>query len=702
MDELTAQRLERLNHLQGTDPGFFVLAAHSFIEASLRERYSMEDLQCSFATLLSQFLEEITSEATEYLKEVPALKQLKFSHIQANEVRHRFRFSSVEEARAATFHLLHFCRLAKLGTEKQLEQLSAYLKAWESTDSYAQLLDEHTRLKELADRLLTSNKQLEQTVLEYQDLREQMRTAYHELGEKERQLRELEAAQEKSQEKIDELRGQTFALKCAVREKQQQLAAQKEVGSYVEALRSFAVCTRTRRQYESQVIRLTAEQRSVLEKLSFEKDSIIRGGAGSGKTLVLMKAYQNCLSQYPQRRCLLVTYTRTLVKYNQYLSNLLSDCQTDHTIMTVDALLLSLLQHFEPASELDGELLKNLLTPFATESIPLWLLEQEIEQFIFRHSISEEEYLESKVVRQGLKRRLGKQQRKAIYAIKHEVLQQMRTLGRYSFTSVAVRLLEHLERERVSSLMFDNLFVDEGQDLGRAALSVLKKLTRKSMMLSCDAQQRLYLKGLPLSQSGIVIGRQSYRLLTNHRNTIPIEQLDQRYCGQRTLPSAFRDGPPPNLIPCKSRKHVLDELVRQLTFYRTVLSYELENICILTPSKQDFPAILQQVKQSGMEINEMLCPSFSFTEEQGIRLSTIHSAKGVEFPLVLLCLTRQPSNLSGYEKAEQDEILKNLVHVGITRSSEQLVVLVNTQDIHPAYEHLMRCFVSEQEPGQTH
>ncbi|NLK06076.1 MAG: hypothetical protein GX315_06890, partial [Spirochaetales bacterium] len=133
MDELTAQRLERLNHLQGTDPGFFVLAAHSFIEASLRERYSMEDLQCSFATLLSQFLEEITSEATEYLKEVPALKQLKFSHIQANEVRHRFRFSSVEEARAATFHLLHFCRLAKLGTEKQLEQLSAYLKAWEST-----------------------------------------------------------------------------------------------------------------------------------------------------------------------------------------------------------------------------------------------------------------------------------------------------------------------------------------------------------------------------------------------------------------------------------------------------------------------------------------------------------------------------------------------------------------------------------------
>lgn len=278
----------------------------------------------------------------------------------------------------------------------------------------------------------------------------------------------------------------------------------------------------------------------------------------------------------------------------------------------------------------------------------------------------------------------------------------MRTLGRYSFTSVAVRLLEHLERERVSSLMFDNLFVDEVQDLGRAALSVLKKLTRKSMMLSCDAQQRLYLKGLPLSQSGIVIGRQSYRLLTNHRNTIPIEQLDQRYCGQRTLPSAFRDGPPPNLIPCKSRKHVLDELVRQLTFYRTVLSYELENICILTPSKQDFPAILQQVKQSGMEINEMLCPSFSFTEEQGIRLSTIHSAKGVEFPLVLLCLTRQPSNLSGYEKAEQDEILKNLVHVGITRSSEQLVVLVNTQDIHPAYEHLMRCFVSEQEPGQTH
>jgi hypothetical protein len=129
MDELTAQRLEQLNHLQGTDPGFFVLAAHSFIEASLRERYAMEDLQCSFSTLLSQFLEEITRDATEFLPEIPALKQLKFSHIQANEVRHRFSFSSVEEARAATFHLLHFCRLANLGSVGQLEQLSAYLKA---------------------------------------------------------------------------------------------------------------------------------------------------------------------------------------------------------------------------------------------------------------------------------------------------------------------------------------------------------------------------------------------------------------------------------------------------------------------------------------------------------------------------------------------------------------------------------------------
>ena len=702
MDELTAQRLERLNHLQGTDPGFFVLAVHSFIEASLRERYSMEDLQCSFATLLSQFLEEITSEATEYLKEVPALKQLKFSHIQANEVRHRFRFSSVEEARAATFHLLHFCRLANLGNAEQLEKLSAYLKAWESTDSYAQLLDEHARLKALADRLMASNQQLEQTVLDYQNLREQMRTAYHELGEKEHQLRELEAAQEKSQEKIDELRGQTFALKCTVREKQQQLAEQKEVGSYVEALRSFAVCTRTRRQYESQVIRLTAEQNALLDKLSFEQDSLIKGGAGSGKTLVLMKAYQACISRYPERRCLLVTYTRTLVKYNQYLCNLLSAHQTDQNIMTVDALLFSLLQHFEPASELDGELLRHLLNPFATDSLPLWLLEQEIEQFLLRHNISEEEYLESKVVRKGLKRRVGKQQRKTIYALKQEVLQQMRTLGKYSFSSVAVRLLEHLEREHESSLMFDNLFVDEVQDLGRAALSVLKKLTRKSMLLSCDAQQRLYLKGLPLSQSGIMIGRQSHRLLANHRNTIPIEQLDQRYCEQRALPSAFRDGPPPTLIVCKSRKHVLDELVSQLTFYRTVLSYELENICILTPSKQDFPAILQHVKQSGMEINEMLCPSFSFTEEQGIRLSTIHSAKGVEFPLVLLCLTCLPSNLSGYDTAEQDEILRNLVHVGITRSSEQLVVMVNTQEIHPAYEHLMHCFLSEQELGQTH
>ena len=701
MDELTAQRLERLNHLQGTDPGFFVLAAHSFIEASLRERYAMEDLQCSFSTLLSQFLEEITRDATEFLPEIPALKQLKFSHIQANEVRHRFSFSSVEEARAATFHLLHFCRLANLGSVGQLEQLSAYLKAWESTDSYAQLLEEHARLKALADRLLASNQQLEQTVLEYQDLREQMRTAYHELGEKERQLRELDAAQEKSQEKIDELRGQMFALKCSVREKQQQLTKQKEIGSYVQALRSFAVCTRTRHQYESQAIRLTAEQRSVLAKLTFEQDSLISGGAGSGKTLVLLKAHAQCMSTFPQRRCLLVTYTRTLAKYNQYLGSLLTDPASERNIMTVDALLFSLLQHFEPEAKLDGEITRRLLAPFATETLPLWLLEQEVEHFLFRHAVSEEEYTQAKIPRAGLKRTLGKQQRKAIHVIKETVLGQMRTQHTYSFCSSAVRLSEYLMQDLDENILFDNLFVDEVQDLGRAALTILKKLTRTAMVLSCDEQQRLYQKGLPLIQSNIQLGRRNFRLLANHRNTFPIERLDQQYLGQALVSSAFRDGPPPTLVQCKGRKAWLDNLVAQLTFYRSVLSYEWENICILTPSKQDFPAILDRVRNAGMEIQEMLSPSFSFTEEQGIRLSTIHSAKGVEFPLVLLCLTSLPSNSNEYETTEQEQVLTNLVHVGMTRSSEQLVVLVNTQDLHPAYERLMHCFVSEQELGQT-
>lgn len=129
--DLVARRIGWLAMLQGSDPGVFVLAVHSFIESWLRERIELDDPAderfTSYLYELKCQIEARNPGITPRLFEV--LSFLAKSDALTNEVRHRFASLAVEEAREATQHLLKFCELVNIKASLALEKVQTYLEA---------------------------------------------------------------------------------------------------------------------------------------------------------------------------------------------------------------------------------------------------------------------------------------------------------------------------------------------------------------------------------------------------------------------------------------------------------------------------------------------------------------------------------------------------------------------------------------------
>ena len=81
------------------------------------------------------------------------------------------------------------------------------------------------------------------------------------------------------------------------------------------------------------------------------------------------------------------------------------------------------------------------------------------------------------------------------------------------------------------------------------------------------------------------------------------------------------------------------------------------------------------LQDAGFPSADIRDDSFSFTHTPGVRLSTIHSAKGLDFPVVLAFLP----TLFGGESLDRQTVEKqrrNTLYVALTRAMENLMVFV--------------------------
>lgn len=240
---------------------------------------------------------------------------------------------------------------------------------------------------------------------------------------------------------------------------------------------------------------------------------------------------------------------------------------------------------------------------------------------------------------------------------------------------------------------YDAICIDEAQDFHsewfQACVNVLRNGPQGDLLIAVDGAQSLY--GRPRSFTwksvGIQAAGRSRTLATNYRNTKEILELawtvTQRFAAEGgseldakvTPTGAKRSGSPPCFAACRT---VVEEhqTIGRLTRRYLDQGFRPEDIAVLYPRKEaqriellrDALGLLGPVCWITRETDPRM--KDGFMKQPGIRLSTIHSAKGLQFPVVICSAVDQLPHFSG----ERDDDDCRLFYVALTRAEEHLAV----------------------------
>jgi hypothetical protein len=699
-------RMARLARILGTDEGFFVLALHSFVESFICDVYPTGKYTTSFPTLLWDFKNFLKAKGKVTQDDVQALIRISREHPVANRVRHAFQQLGKEEAVAASFNFLGFCKACGI-THPFLETLKEGLKYWEEKVSPLQGSKELSKLR--YDLLVAQreNKKLLQQSEAARDSAAKSDKLDAILRQRTAELtRERARAQSKSK-RLDALREELNSLNQQKKKLDEEATKFRDLDLYVEHLNRFSVYTRTRRDYERSFMRLTAEQQSAIDAITPGHDFLVRGRAGTGKTVVLLHAYGKSRASLLTSRAVLLTYTTTLVKYNRYLAELLKATEEPMLIQTAESFFLARMRMIDPSWNVDYATVNTLARRWNTTGfMSHGELAAEVEDFLFANMVKQAEYMEETVPRRGMRQLLTRVQRAQVWEIRELIVRAMEDMSSFSKNYSRVKLIESLgdeEKGAVSSSAASDgrnlevAFVDESQDLSAADLRALKLICRRGVIMADDAGQAIYGIGSPYKRAGVDISGRTRVLRTDFRTTCPIHDLAEKYRKLCALPGevvtthAFREGPSPELYRASIREELLKLLVEKASLFIDKLGYEPDNITVLTPGNIEVAAIQDRLWRRGIRSANIRDESFSFSSEGIVRVSTLHSSKGLDFPVVLLYLPALPITVD-YNGEAALTLARNLIYVALTRAMDNLNVFVMREPKERPVQELAQVF----------
>ena len=680
------ERLLRLSGLADGDSTGLVSGLHSFIEEYVRETFPELGEIEGFADVLRGFTRRLGLHRREELRTIGLL-------IQEHEVRERLRTFGgsldPEEALAARHNFLSFCAICRIESHA-LDELARPLLGWKERLASPGEGSERERLQgEILDSQASNGKLLARSA---EWARDKQRLA--ELEGEALRLR-VERDRQKERGEIGSERAAVLDLEVDDCERQKDILAKRletyrDLDLYVQTVSRFSLYTRTRMDYERSFMRLTAEQEEAVDAVRPGHDFLIRGGAGTGKTIVLLHAFgaavrarQSELNLHPGVPILFLTYTRTLVKYDRYVAEILREPDAGSVILTADSFFQDRLKLLGKKQKIDYAAAVRLASKLNTTGFfSAQELAVEIEDFIFANIVTRREYIEERIPRRGMRQPLSTGQRETVWRVRERMVETMEHDGVMSRNYSRLALIDNLmaRPENAPGMDLDIAFVDESQDLTAADLHALKLMSRRGLVMAGDTGQSIYGVSSPYRRAGVDISGRTRVLHTSFRNTVPIQAVADAYRALSGLEEdegsgavAFRDGPAPELYTAGTRTELLHLLLRKTALFIDTLGYDPENIAILAPTKTDLATIGDSLGHAGYRYANIRDEEFSFKETATIRLSTLHSSKGLDFAVVLLYLPSLPPR-GDFDDRAAVSLVRNLLYVAMTRAMDNLNV----------------------------
>lgn len=464
---------------------------------------------------------------------------------------------------------------------------------------------------------------------------------------------------------------------------------------------------------------LHPEQRKLAYK-DYNGPAMVRGGAGTGKTVVAMhraKCIADQLAADPRskgQRVLVTTFTTTLAKDIE--SNLKTLCPEHMTAATPRIEVINLdrwasqylkKKQFERRvanTSQDEEQINDLWTEtFDSFVLPEGLTEAfvraEWEQIIQAKGIDDlNGYLRAS--RAGRGTPLNRAKRKDLWNIFATYRAKLIQSGLAERDDVYREAIPLLNAEP-SKLGYAAVIVDEAQDMGEQAFRLIRALIpesqnndKNSIFIVGDAHQRIYGRRASMSSCGINVVGRSRKLKLNYRTTHEIRawavavlkglKVDDLNEGEDTLDGyvSVDHGMEPLLAGYGSESEELSALAQWVKELPSDSIRDSE-IGILAFTNKQLAVIKESLSAQGITTLLLSSDKADDRSEVGVRLCTMHRAKGLEFkavaiPFMAASLFPPEWLLSrAVDAADREDIesqLKSLLHVAATRAKGHLRV----------------------------
>lgn len=416
---------------------------------------------------------------------------------------------------------------------------------------------------------------------------------------------------------------------------------------------------------------------------------VIRGAAGSGKTtsaLLRLTAIVNTLS-YRKKLDNDKTPIKTLVlSFNRTLSGY------------IDGLIQHSIKNGAIPVVVENETFAN----WAKKHLNTAIIEDDIrDKYILRKSVNlgldpnfilgEIDYLRGRFLHSELDKYL------AVERTGRGLSPQVTKTTRQLLVDIVKDYVNYLEKNKLddwhtqcqkmitnSCLNYDIVVVDETQDFSANQIRAILNHLNKDHYLTfvIDTIQRLYPRGFTWAETGLDMRNTTYyRLGENHRNTIEIARFAASITHGLTVDddgsvSDFTQATRHGTVPIVCKGLYSQQVAYAIKYIQNNINLNNESVAFLKPMGGGwFAEIERQLSRNNLPYVTITKNKIWPTGPENIALSTMNSAKGLEFDhVIILGLSNENMQHQDDENDDKLQQLRRLLAMAISRAKESVVI----------------------------
>ena len=379
----------------------------------------------------------------------------------------------------------------------------------------------------------------------------------------------------------------------------------------------------------------------------------VLGGAGTGKTVVAMHRAKRLAGELDQgKKVLFTTFTRNLA--DDIKDNLRKIASVDQMrqieVVNLDSLVSSFLreQGYEYKVCFSDELDKVWDDAIAAAGGTLdytknFYIDEWVKVVQAQEAYSKEKYIKASRIGRGL--RLDRIKRTKVWGVFEEYMRicDERKLRDSEYAMYECRII--LEKQYTSG-RYENIIVDEGQDLSPSAYRLIRSLAgephKNDIFIVGDAHQRIYRNKAILSKCGINVRGRARKLRINYRTTeeirkyafgllkgISFDDLDEAYDDGDNCQS-LTHGEVPQIKRFNTPEEELEFLVNEIRTLEAA-GVPQKDICIVARTHKMIDAYKDGLRANGIVSFEITTNKVDDRSRNEVRIATMHRVKGLEF-----------------------------------------------------------------------